>query len=88
MKTFCDLVNTPLHDLSIQYISIKGRARHQEGNLTIEHHYNVDIFVVVLDSQLQELNSSFNEQTVELLVLSGQFKIQKRCKNHLGLMIS
>ena len=37
----------------------------------MEHHYKVDIFIIAIDSQMQELNSRFSERTVELLVLSS-----------------
>ncbi|XP_074355662.1 uncharacterized protein LOC141695303 [Apium graveolens] len=64
-----DTLSISLPDLSAQYIARKGRARHQEENFTIEHHYKVNIFLAVLDCQLQELNNRFNERTIELLVL-------------------
>ncbi|GJR99656.1 zinc finger MYM-type protein 1-like protein [Tanacetum coccineum] len=35
-----------------------------------EHHYRVDVFIVAIDSQLQELNNRFNESVSELLRLS------------------
>ncbi|XP_074339774.1 uncharacterized protein LOC141677662 [Apium graveolens] len=69
VKTFCESVNIPIPDLSVQYVARKGRARQQQDRFTIEHHYKVDIFLAVLDSQLQELNIRFNEQTTELLIL-------------------
>ncbi|PWA52541.1 hypothetical protein CTI12_AA453750 [Artemisia annua] len=34
------------------------------------HHYRVDVFIVAIDSQLQELNNIFNESVSELLILS------------------
>ena len=53
------------------YIVRRGRACHQDSDITIEHHYKVDIFNIVIDSQLQELNNKFNENKVELLILSS-----------------
>ncbi|TYH63239.1 hypothetical protein ES332_D07G177300v1 [Gossypium tomentosum] len=38
-------------------------------NLTIEHHYQFDIFIVGIDSLLAEMNSLFNDEVVELLIL-------------------
>jgi len=37
----------------------------------VEHHYRVDIFTVTIDQQLQELNNRFNEQAIELFMLSA-----------------
>ncbi|KAK3198800.1 hypothetical protein Dsin_022215 [Dipteronia sinensis] len=42
----------------------------QQNNITIEHYYHFNIFNVVIDFQLVELNSRFKEETMELLVLS------------------
>ena len=49
----------------------RGRSRHQQDEITMEHHYRVDIFKAMIDSQLQELNHRFNEHVVELLILSS-----------------
>ena len=45
-------------------------TRDQVDNITIEHQYQVDIFYVAIDSQLQELNTRFSEEIVEFLQLS------------------
>ncbi|XP_028052574.1 uncharacterized protein LOC114257058 [Camellia sinensis] len=37
----------------------------------MEHHFQVDIFMVTVDSQLQELNNRFKEDVMKLLVLSS-----------------
>ena len=37
---------------------------------TMKHQYQIDIFFVDLNSQLREMNSRFEENEVELLVLS------------------
>ena len=54
--------------MNARYIEIRGWARHQQADFTIEHHYNVNIFCAVIDSQLQELNRRFSEHAVELLI--------------------
>ncbi|KAJ9546391.1 hypothetical protein OSB04_018934 [Centaurea solstitialis] len=46
------------------------RSRHKKDNVTVEHHYRFDVFIAAIDSQLQELNSRFNESVTELLRLS------------------
>jgi len=35
-----------------------------------EHYFKVEIFFVTVDKQLQELNCRFNDQAMELLILS------------------
>ncbi|XP_071688979.1 uncharacterized protein [Rutidosis leptorrhynchoides] len=46
------------------------RSRSKEDNVTVEHHYRVEEFFAAIDSQLQELNSRFNESVTEILRLS------------------
>jgi hypothetical protein len=47
-----------------------GWSRCKQKSVTVEHHYRVDIFTVIIDQQLQELNNRFNEQAIKLLKLS------------------
>ena len=47
--------------MDVCYVARRGRAHNQQDNVTIEHHYQVNIFYVAVDSQLQELNHLFNE---------------------------
>ena len=56
--------------MNARYVERRGRARNQQDNVTIEHHYRVNIFYATIDSQLQELNYQFNENAMELLRLS------------------
>ncbi|GKE78567.1 zinc finger MYM-type protein 1-like protein [Tanacetum coccineum] len=46
------------------------QSRNKKDDVTVEHHYRVDVFIVAIDSQLQELNNRFNESVSELLRLS------------------
>ncbi|XP_071738766.1 uncharacterized protein [Rutidosis leptorrhynchoides] len=46
------------------------RSRSKKDNVTVEHHYRVDVFIGAIDSQLQELNSRFSESVTELLQLN------------------
>ncbi|KAG8486174.1 hypothetical protein CXB51_019580 [Gossypium anomalum] len=55
-------------NMNAQYIV--GRSRNKKKDVTVEHHYRVDIFFATIDTQLQELNSKFNRNVVELLTLS------------------
>ena len=64
VKSFYEAVNILVPDLSAHYTIRRGRARHQDSDITIEHNYKVDIFNVVIDTQLQELNNKFNDNTI------------------------
>ncbi|XP_050238057.1 uncharacterized protein LOC126687539 [Mercurialis annua] len=88
-KSFCEAVNILVPDFSVIYVARRGRARHQQDKFTVEHHYKVDIFNAVIDSQLQELNNKFNDHTVELLTLCSaldprekrtKFRVDDICK--------
>ncbi|TYH24740.1 hypothetical protein ES288_A03G115100v1 [Gossypium darwinii] len=54
--------------MNAQYIV--GRSRNKKEDVTVEHHYRVDIFFATINTQLQELKSRFNENVVELLTLT------------------
>ncbi|XP_019173893.1 PREDICTED: zinc finger MYM-type protein 1-like [Ipomoea nil] len=89
VKSFCETVNITVPDFDAQYIARRGRARLQQDELTIGHHYKVDIFYAVIDSQLQELSNRFDDKAMELTVLSSSldpkemrisFRIDDVCK--------
>ncbi|XP_050121356.1 uncharacterized protein LOC126599012 [Malus sylvestris] len=46
----------------------RGRSRRRVEKLTNLHHYRVDLFIDVIDKQLQELNNRFNKTSTELLL--------------------
>ncbi|XP_042432463.1 zinc finger MYM-type protein 1-like [Zingiber officinale] len=65
-----------------------SRSCQQKDAITVEHHFHYDIFNVAIDFQLEELNSRFSDETVELLMLSSaldpkdnfnRFNIDKIC---------
>ncbi|XP_073131433.1 uncharacterized protein [Henckelia pumila] len=70
VKSFCEVRNIDIPDFSAPYIDRRGRSRLCQDNFSIEHHYQVDVFYVVIDSQLQEINGRFSGDAMELLVLS------------------
>ena len=43
----------------------------QKNDITVEHNYCINIFNVVIDSHLMELNNRFSKQTMEFLTLSS-----------------
>ncbi|TYH35650.1 hypothetical protein ES332_D13G206800v1 [Gossypium tomentosum] len=55
-------------DMNAQYIV--GRSHNKKEDVIVEHHYRVNLFFATIDTQLQELNSRFNEHVVELLTLT------------------
>ena len=46
----------------------RGRPHRQAHEVTNLHHYQVELFYVVIDRQLQELNSRFTKANIELLL--------------------
>ena len=64
---FCDK-----HDIDIQNMDdtfpTRGRPRCKTHEITNLHHYQVELFYVVIIIQLQELNSRFIEVNIELLL--------------------
>ena len=71
MKSFCEARNIDVPYINARYVARRGRARHQQDEFTIEHHYRIEVFYATIDSQLQELNHRFSEHVVELLILSS-----------------
>ncbi|KAM5583814.1 hypothetical protein ABKV19_003607 [Rosa sericea] len=69
--SFCDAHTIDAPDFSARHMEGTGRLSQQQNCITIEHYYRVEIFNAVIDFQLMELNSRFNEQTRELLILSS-----------------
>jgi hypothetical protein len=68
-------------DMNARYIVRGGRARHQQEEFTLDHHYRIDIFYAAIDSQLQELNNRFSEHVVELLILSSALDPRDGCES-------
>ena len=59
------------HDIDIpnmEDVFYEGKSRRRNHNITIEHHYRVGLFYIVLDMQLQELNNRFSETNSQLLL--------------------
>ncbi|KAL9668363.1 hypothetical protein QQ045_002744 [Rhodiola kirilowii] len=70
VRTFCGIVNIEVPNFSAPHETRRG-ASHQQNRITIEHYYRVDIFYTMIDSQMQELNNRFNDDNVELIILSS-----------------
>ncbi|CAI0479229.1 unnamed protein product [Linum tenue] len=63
---FCKKECLPISNMDELYI-LSGRPRRNAQQITNMHHYKVELFYTVVDMQLQELNSRFDEVNTELL---------------------
>ena len=79
--SFCEKHCIDVLDMNTCYVARRGQARNQQDNVTIEHHYRVNIFYATIDSQLQELNYRFNEDAMELLRLSSALEPREALKS-------
>ena len=61
--------------MNARYIKGRGRYHRQDDDLTMEHHFKIDIFIVAIDFQLQELKSRFSKLTTELIILSSTLNL-------------
>ncbi|XP_026458979.1 uncharacterized protein LOC113359584 [Papaver somniferum] len=63
-----------------QYMMGTSRSCQQKDHITIEHHYRVDIFNIVIDFHLMELSNRFTEESMELLVFFSAFSPNENYK--------
>jgi len=69
--SFCEKHGIEILGLNDCHSTTKfGHSRLEENQVTIEHYFRVEIFYTTIDRQLQELNSRFSEQAMNLLTLS------------------
>ena len=81
MISFCEKHCIYFLDMNACYVGRRGWARNQQDKITIEHHYQVNIFYAVIDFQLQELNHRFNEDAMDLLRLSSALESREVLKS-------
>jgi hypothetical protein len=65
--SFCAKHGVKTPDFGELYVDFINSRVDDES--TVEHHYRCDIFMVVVDQQAQELNSRFNRQATEILIM-------------------
>ncbi|XP_050136101.1 uncharacterized protein LOC126611783 [Malus sylvestris] len=65
--SFCVQHHIEVINMDETYVA-HGRLRHNTHKKTNRHRYKVELFSVVIDSQLTELNDRFNETITELLI--------------------
>ena len=67
MSSFCTT-----HDISIlnmdEIFVVSGRPQRNTQQNTYLHYYHVELFYIVIDMQLQELNNRFSEANTDLLI--------------------
>ncbi|KAL6508753.1 hypothetical protein OROHE_021312 [Orobanche hederae] len=71
VKSFCQIRNIDIPDLSSSYFSRGARARNEHSDHTFEHHYRVNIFYEAINCQLMELDHRFSDSSMELLRLAS-----------------
>ncbi|XP_074265702.1 uncharacterized protein LOC141588147 [Silene latifolia] len=71
VNLFCQKHDILVPEMDAIYIARKGRARRQQDQNTVEHHFHVDVFNVTIDKQLHELNFRFNDKAMGLLTLTS-----------------
>ena len=68
----CEKHEIEILDLNDCHLAtIFRHSRLEENQVTIEHYFRVEIFYTTVNKQLQELNSKFSEQAMDLLTLSS-----------------
>ncbi|XP_074580574.1 uncharacterized protein LOC141836984 [Curcuma longa] len=67
VKEFCEKHDIDVPDMEQTYILRGGRARRQPDHFTNERFFRIEVFLVTIDTQLQELNYKFNEKVMDLL---------------------
>ncbi|XP_025637904.1 uncharacterized protein [Arachis hypogaea] len=86
---FCEKHEVEVPDMNALHIPRRGRTRKIVDQISVEHHYRVNLFLAVINTQLQELNGRFNDNMVELLSLSSTldprdnykfFSVNKECE--------
>ena len=64
---FCERHNIDIPSMNDTFLT-RGRPRHKAHEIKNLHHYQVELFYVLIDMQLQELNGCFTEVNTELLL--------------------
>ncbi|KAL5544854.1 hypothetical protein UlMin_008638 [Ulmus minor] len=66
VSTFCGMHEILIPNMDDIFV-VQGRSRRKAPEVTNLHHFRVDIFYSVINTQLQELNYRFNEVNTDLL---------------------
>ncbi|XP_038713467.1 uncharacterized protein LOC120007343 [Tripterygium wilfordii] len=71
VKSICLKFAIDIPDMSTRYKEATGRYCQQNDDITVQHHYCIDIFKATVDYILDELRIGFNEESMGLLMLSS-----------------
>ncbi|XP_015932200.1 uncharacterized protein LOC107458503 [Arachis duranensis] len=77
---FCEKHEVEVPYMNALHIARRGRTRKIVDQISVEHHYHVNLFLAIIDTQLQELNGRFNDNIVELLTLSSTLDLRENYK--------
>jgi hypothetical protein len=72
VTSFCEKNHIKVPQFKAPYLARPWRREHEDGiTITIEDYYRTEVFMFAIDKQIQELNSRFSDQAMELLTLSS-----------------
>jgi len=74
VTSFCEKYKVKVVDMDGKYIPIQRSAKFYRG-ATNYHQFHADMFLGVVDMQLQELNNKFDEVNTELLRCMSAFNL-------------
>ncbi|XP_061956134.1 uncharacterized protein LOC133678002 [Populus nigra] len=77
----CTKYEIDIPHMNASYKKATGRSCKQQGSMTVYQYYHYDIFNSTIDFQLEELNSRFSDETMELLVLSSSLEPKDNFKS-------
>jgi hypothetical protein len=81
VQVVCTKYEINIPHMNASYKKATSRSCQQQGSVTVYQHYHYDIFNSTIDFQLEELNSRFSDETVELLVLSSTLEPKDNFKS-------
>jgi len=61
VTSFCEKHDIEVPNFGVSNVARQVRSRHQKNHITVEHYLRVEIFFVIIDKHLQELNCRFND---------------------------
>lgn len=66
VSLFCVKHGIMIPEMDMNYAC--GKSKRKKSNVTYSYHLRVEVFYVIIDLQLSELNSRFNEVNTDLLL--------------------
>ncbi|XP_075478821.1 uncharacterized protein LOC142519674 [Primulina tabacum] len=66
--------------MEARYKSGTCRSYQHNDSITVENHYQFDVFIAAIDIQVEEVNNRFNDEAVKLPTLSCALEPKKKFK--------